>query len=57
MLCFLLERPLHPVFRMTDPLSPHSILPWTPAQYLRTGAQSYVSAERRKTSNLASADI
>ena len=49
MLCFFLERPLHPVFRMSNPLSPRSRLPpWTPAQYLRTGARSDVSAERQK---------
>ena len=56
---FLLERPLHPFFRMSDPLSPRLILPpWTPAPVLhRTGARSYVSAERPKTFNLASADI
>ena len=50
MLCFFLERPLHPVFRMSNPLSPRSRLPpWTPAQCLRTGARSDVRAERQKS--------
>jgi len=36
MLCFLLELPLHPVFRMSDPISPRLLLPpWTPAHRLQ----------------------